>query len=165
MSDTPSHEAGTSFFPKWIKCPQDFVGGLALMALALFALWASRDLQGMHGFSFGAGTAPRIFAVLLLGLGFGVMLVGILAGPAISLSRSVLCFARDPLVRLHDPPAGPRHLGLCELYDRRPRYGRDAMERGHHRRHLPHRRMQPAVSLCARAAVPALPAFHDPVRA
>jgi putative tricarboxylic transport membrane protein len=39
------------------------------MAIALFALWASSDLQGMHGFSFGAGTAPRMFAVLLLGLG------------------------------------------------------------------------------------------------
>jgi putative tricarboxylic transport membrane protein len=84
MSDTPSHEAGKSIFPKWIKCPQDFVGGLALMLLALFALWASRELQGMHGFSFGAGTAPRMFAVLLLALGFGVMLVGILAeGPQV----------------------------------------------------------------------------------
>jgi putative tricarboxylic transport membrane protein len=79
MSETPSQEAGKSILPKWIKGPQDFVGGLALMALALFALWASRDLQGMHGFSFGAGTAPRMFAVLLLALGFGVMLVGLLS--------------------------------------------------------------------------------------
>ncbi len=54
------------------------------MALALFALWASRDLQGMHGFSFGAGTAPRMFAVLLLVLGFGVAVTGLLnEGPAI----------------------------------------------------------------------------------
>ena len=84
MSDTPSHEAGRSILPKWIKGPQDFVGGVALMLLALFALWASRDLQGMHGFSFGAGTAPRMFALLLLALGFGVMLVGLLSeGPPI----------------------------------------------------------------------------------
>ncbi|MFK5592657.1 hypothetical protein V7O29_22495, partial [Escherichia coli] len=69
MSDTPSQEAGNSILPKWIKGPQDFIGGLALMLLALFALWASRDLQGMHGFSFGAGTAPRMFALLLLALG------------------------------------------------------------------------------------------------
>jgi len=70
--------------PKWIRAPQDFVGGLALMALALFALWASRDLQGMHGFSFGPGTAPRMFATLLLVLSFGVMLTGLLAeGPGI----------------------------------------------------------------------------------
>ena len=68
MSDTPSAGAGKSITPKWIRGPQDFVGGLALMAVALFALWASSDLQGMHGFSFGAGTAPRMFAVLLLGL-------------------------------------------------------------------------------------------------
>jgi putative tricarboxylic transport membrane protein len=79
MSDTPSQAPGKSIMPTWIKGPQDFVGGVALMALALFALWASRDLQGMHGFSFGAGTAPRMFAVLLLILGFGVMMTGILA--------------------------------------------------------------------------------------
>src|SRR5215470_15826862 len=79
MSDTPSHEAGKSILPKWIKGPEDFIGGLVLMAFALFALWASRDLQGMHGFSFGAGTAPRMFAVLLLILGFGVSLTGLLA--------------------------------------------------------------------------------------
>ncbi|HXI08246.1 MAG: tripartite tricarboxylate transporter TctB family protein [Bradyrhizobium sp.] len=84
MSDTPSQEAGNSILPKWIKGPQDFIGGLALMLLALFALWASRDLQGMHGFSFGAGTAPRMFALLLLALGFGVAMTGLLAdGPSL----------------------------------------------------------------------------------
>ena len=66
------------------RCKQDYYGGIALMGMALFALWASSDLQGMQGFSFGAGTAPRMFAVLLLILGFGVMLTGILAeGPPI----------------------------------------------------------------------------------
>src|ERR1700752_297479 len=77
MNDTPNQAPANYIMWKWIKGPQDFVGGLALMALALFALWASRDLQGMHGFSIGAGTAPRMFAVLLLALGFGVMLVGL----------------------------------------------------------------------------------------
>ena len=72
MSDTPSHGPVKSIMPKWVRGPQDFIGGIALMAIALFALWASSDLQGMHGFSFGAGTAPRMFAVLLLGLGFAV---------------------------------------------------------------------------------------------
>ena len=62
MSDTPGHAPVNYIMPKWIKGPQDFVGGLALMAVALFAFWASRDLQGMRGFSFGAGTAPRMFA-------------------------------------------------------------------------------------------------------
>lgn len=78
MSDTPSHRPVESIMPKWVRGPQDFVGGIALMAIAIFALWASSDLQGMHGFSFGAGTAPRMFAGLLLALGFAVMVFGIL---------------------------------------------------------------------------------------
>ena len=79
MSETPSGGPVKYIMPKWIRGPQDFVGGLALIAIALFALWASSDLQGMHGFSFGAGTAPRMFAVLLLGLGIAVMVVGLVA--------------------------------------------------------------------------------------
>ena len=79
MSDTPSDGPVKSIMPKWVRGPQDFVGGLALVAIALFALWASSDLQGMHGFSFGAGTAPRMFAVLLLGLGIAVTVVGLVA--------------------------------------------------------------------------------------
>jgi putative tricarboxylic transport membrane protein len=103
MSDVPSHDADQSIFPRWVRGPQDFVGGLALMAIALFALWASSDLQGMHGFSFGAGTAPRMFGVLLLGLGAAVAVTGILTdGPAhatyawrgpLFVSLSILSFA------------------------------------------------------------------------
>jgi hypothetical protein len=62
-----------------IKSPQDYIGGVVLMALALFALWASGDLQGMHGFSFGAGTAPRMFGLLLVALAAGIALTGLLA--------------------------------------------------------------------------------------
>jgi putative tricarboxylic transport membrane protein len=58
--------------------PQDFVGGLVLVAVALFAFWASRDLAGQRGFSFGPGTAPRLFAGLLFGLGVAVALSGLL---------------------------------------------------------------------------------------
>jgi putative tricarboxylic transport membrane protein len=103
MSDTPSHGPVKSIMPKWVRGPQDFVGGIALIAIALFALWASSDLQGMHGFSFGAGTAPRMFAVLLLGLGIAVMVVGLLTeGPHLAtyawrgplfVSMSILSFA------------------------------------------------------------------------
>jgi putative tricarboxylic transport membrane protein len=103
MSDAPSQRPVKSIMPKWVRGPQDFVGGIALMALALFALWASSDLQGMHGFSFGAGTAPRMFAVLLLGLGAAIALVGVLTegqhlatyhwrGP-LFVSLSILSFA------------------------------------------------------------------------
>jgi putative tricarboxylic transport membrane protein len=103
MSDAPSHGPVKSIMPSWVKGPQDFVGGLALVAIATFALWASSDLQGMHGFSFGAGTAPRMFAVLLLGLGLGVALGGLLVeGPHLAtyawrgplfVSLSILSFA------------------------------------------------------------------------
>jgi putative tricarboxylic transport membrane protein len=103
MSDTPSHGPGNSIMPKWIRGPQDFVGGIALMAIAIFALWASSDLQGMHGFSFGAGTVPRMFAGLLLGLGLAVTVIGLVTegahlatyawrGP-LFVSLSILSFA------------------------------------------------------------------------
>src|SRR3954465_11500774 len=103
MSDAPSQGPVKSVMPTWVRGPQDFFGGIALMALALFALWASSDLEGMHGFSFGAGTAPRMFAVLLLGLGAAIALVGVLTegqhlatyhwrGP-LFVSLSILSFA------------------------------------------------------------------------
>lgn len=61
-----------------IRSAQDYVGGVVLMAVALFALWASSDLQGMRGFSFGAGTAPRMFGGLLVALSAGVALTGLI---------------------------------------------------------------------------------------
>ena len=85
MSDTPSQGPGRSILPKFVRGPQDFIGGIVLMGVAAFALWASSDLQGMHGFSFGAGTAPRIFATLLFGLGAAVAIVGIVSeGPRLA---------------------------------------------------------------------------------
>ena len=86
-----------------LRGPQDYFGGVALMAIALFALWASSDLQGMHGFSFGAGTAPRMFGILLLVLGMAVAAMGVLRdGAALAVyhwrgplfvSLAILCFA------------------------------------------------------------------------
>jgi putative tricarboxylic transport membrane protein len=53
-----------------------------LAAIALFALWASGDLPGMRGFAFGPGTAPRLFAYTLLGLGVLIALIGLVTnGP------------------------------------------------------------------------------------
>lgn len=67
-----------------IRAPQDFYGGLALVGLALFAIWAGSDLPGQHGFSFGPGTAPRMFAGLLAIVGTMVAIGGLMAdGPAI----------------------------------------------------------------------------------
>jgi hypothetical protein len=86
-----------------LRAPQDYFGGVVLMALALFALWASSDLQGMHGFSFGAGTAPRMFGVLLLALGAAVAAMGLVTdGPKLAtyhwrgplfVSLAILAFA------------------------------------------------------------------------
>ena len=59
-----------------IHDPRDYYGGLALLGLALFAIWASSDLPGMHGFAFGPGTAPRLFSGILAASGIGVALVG-----------------------------------------------------------------------------------------
>src|SRR5215467_6347297 len=64
--------------------PRDYFGGAAFVALAIFALEASRDLPGMHGFAFGPGTAPRIFASVLGALGVAVMATGLFTrGPGI----------------------------------------------------------------------------------
>jgi hypothetical protein len=65
-----------------IANPREFYGGLALVLLGLLALWASRDLAGSHGFAFGPGTAPRMFAFILIALGLVIMSVGwFTAGP------------------------------------------------------------------------------------
>src|ERR1700693_2349813 len=87
----------------FIRAPRDFWGGLALVAFAVFALWASYDLPGMRGFAFGPGTAPRMFAAALGGLGLAVSVTGLVnKGPGIDrfylrgpffITLSVLLFA------------------------------------------------------------------------
>jgi putative tricarboxylic transport membrane protein len=60
-----------------VRGPQEFAGGLTLMAIALLALWAARDLGGMRGFSVGAGTMPRLIALVLFGLGAVLAAIGV----------------------------------------------------------------------------------------
>lgn len=84
MSDRTGAAPGDSAPRGFIKGPQDFWGGVALVGLALFAFWASSDLPGMRGFSFGPGTAPRMFASLMLILGLGVAVTGLIwEGPGL----------------------------------------------------------------------------------
>jgi len=67
-----------------IRGPREFYGGLVIVAVAVFALWASHDLPGMRGFAFGPGTAPRMFAVVLGVLGVAVAVTGLInKGPPI----------------------------------------------------------------------------------
>lgn len=68
----------------FVRAPREFYGGLVLVAVAVFALWASRDLGGMRGFAFGPGTAPTLFAWILIVLGGAVAVTGLMMdGPKI----------------------------------------------------------------------------------
>lgn len=67
-----------------VRGPRDFYGGLVLIGIAILAIWASRDLSGSHGFAFGPGTAPRMFAILLVLVGAAIAVSGLLVdGPPI----------------------------------------------------------------------------------
>ena len=77
MSEGVSPPGKRSGFTFAIRNPRDFWGGLVLIALAIIAIWASRDLPGQRGFAFGPGTAPRLFAGLLAALGAAIALVGL----------------------------------------------------------------------------------------
>ncbi len=71
-----------------IRNPRDFWGGLVLIALAIVAIWASRDLPGQRGFAFGPGTAPRLFAGVLAGIGAAIAAIGLITdGPPIEKYR------------------------------------------------------------------------------
>jgi putative tricarboxylic transport membrane protein len=71
---TSDHKHGLRFK---VRGPRDFYGGLALIALAIVAIYLSGDLPGTHGFAFGPGTAPRLFAGLLAVVGALVALTGL----------------------------------------------------------------------------------------
>jgi putative tricarboxylic transport membrane protein len=60
MADEPEMSKG-----QMIKSPQDFVGGIAILAITVVAYFAMNSLGSMRGFSFGAGTVPRLFCLLL----------------------------------------------------------------------------------------------------
>ena len=100
-----------------IRNPQDFYGGLVLVLVAIFALWAGSDLTGIRGFQFGPGTAPRLF-IMLLGLnGLAIMAIGMVTagtgtGAVESLARAAVRARRGAGVRRHHPAARPRDLDV-----------------------------------------------------
>jgi putative tricarboxylic transport membrane protein len=80
VGGAPEPQSSGSF----IRAPREFKGGLVLVGIAVFALWASHDLPGRRGFAFGPGTAPFMFAVALGALGLAVAVTGVLTkGPGI----------------------------------------------------------------------------------
>ena len=80
------HEGGadTAGTPpeRFIRNPQDFYAGLTIIAISLFVFWATRNLDGMTGFRFGPGTAPRLISGLFGATGI-ILLVSslMIAGP------------------------------------------------------------------------------------
>jgi len=78
MSEGAKTSANGGGFRFKVRGPRDFYGGLALIALAILAIWASGELPGTHGFAFGPGTAPRLFAGMLAIVGALVALGGLL---------------------------------------------------------------------------------------
>ncbi len=76
---------------RFIGNQRDFVGGCCLLLLALFVLWATRDLPGQRGFQLGAGSVPRLFALLLA---INALLV-----------MGMAFFGRGPAVQYALPPA------------------------------------------------------------
>ena len=82
----------------WIANPRDFFGALGLLLLALFVLWATLDLPGQEGFQLGAGSVPRLFALLL---GANALLV-----------MASAAFTRGPTVQ-YSLPAALAAIALC----------------------------------------------------
>ena len=81
MAGGTKSSTGGGFLLK-IRGPRDFFGGLALIVVAAIALWASSSLPGQQGFAFGPGTAPRIFAGLLMAVGVVITVMGLVVkGP------------------------------------------------------------------------------------
>ena len=66
------------------RSPQDIIGGIVLILIALLALYLVRDLPGSGRVGFASGTAPKLFAYALIVLGAFVTLTGWLnEGPGI----------------------------------------------------------------------------------
>lgn len=66
------------------RAPQDILGGIFLVLVALLALYLIRDLPAAGRVGFASGTAPRLFAYGLLGLGLVIAVQGFLkGGPAL----------------------------------------------------------------------------------
>lgn len=66
------------------RAPQDILGGLILLMIGALALYLVRELPATSRIGFASGTAPRLFAYALLGLGTILMVLGFFkSGPGI----------------------------------------------------------------------------------
>jgi hypothetical protein len=76
--ETPAPEAPPP--PRRVRLSKDAVAGASLVALALFALWASADLPRGTLRSVGPGMLPRAVAVLILLTGAGLLVASLVKG-------------------------------------------------------------------------------------
>jgi len=60
-----------------IRAPQDFAAGIALLALALLAFWASAELGEGRFYSVGPALLPRMVATLTGIIGAGLIVSGL----------------------------------------------------------------------------------------
>ncbi|MCZ8261473.1 MAG: tripartite tricarboxylate transporter TctB family protein [Beijerinckiaceae bacterium] len=58
------------------RSPQDILGGIAMVLIGVLALYLVNDLPATGRVGFASGTAPRIFAYCLIGLGLAVTIIG-----------------------------------------------------------------------------------------
>jgi putative tricarboxylic transport membrane protein len=72
-----------------IQAPQDFVAGTSLVLIALFALWAARDLVGGRLGAPGPGMVPRVLALGVL-LSGTALVIGSLVRRGEALARWAL---------------------------------------------------------------------------
>ncbi len=86
-----------------VHAPQDLVAGASLLAVSLFALWASAPLDTGRLSAPGPGLLPRVLAVMLAGIGVWLGVLSLvrpgealgrwpLRGPVL-ISLSVVAFA------------------------------------------------------------------------
>ncbi|HET7754981.1 MAG TPA: tripartite tricarboxylate transporter TctB family protein [Anaeromyxobacteraceae bacterium] len=67
-----------------VRAPQDFWAGVSLVALAAFSFWAGRALDSGTLRSMGPGMMPRAVALLMAGIGVGLVVASFLrAGDAL----------------------------------------------------------------------------------
>lgn len=76
MNSTGAHQGQPT--TRLIKSPQDFAGGLLIIAVAGIALWLGRDLPAGTLGGMGPGMLPRSVAVLLGVLGGVLVLTSLL---------------------------------------------------------------------------------------
>src|SRR5262249_59987687 len=66
LPDATPSRANSPMTQRRLQAPQDFVAGTSLMLLALFALWASKDLEVGRLGAPGPGLFPRVLSVGVL---------------------------------------------------------------------------------------------------